>query len=161
MLHQFPLEANIAAHFEMLDQRMEEALFAEARRDMITGAAREGRPQLAAAFATILERGGEFGLDMLLGEIVHKRDGLRDLHRTPARRRTTGPFRRFSRNSVLGPMTMLPRSPRRSGLCRDFERGLLRRIRERCRSQRRRQGAEQHPAFGARSASPKPIRCSA
>ena len=77
VLHQFPLEANIAAHFEMLDQRMQEALFAEARRDMITGAASEGRPQLTAAFAAIIDRVGEFGLDMLLGEIVNKRDGLR------------------------------------------------------------------------------------
>ena len=77
VLHQFPLEANIAAHFEMLDQRMQEALFAEARRDMITGAASEGRQQLTAAFAAIIDRVGEFGLDMLLGEIVNKRDGMR------------------------------------------------------------------------------------
>jgi ATP-dependent helicase/nuclease subunit A len=77
VLHQFPLEANIAAHFTMLDSRMEEALFAEARRDMITGAAGEGRPELAGAFAAVLERGGEFGLDQLLAEIVSKRDGLR------------------------------------------------------------------------------------
>ncbi|MGE0279779.1 MAG: double-strand break repair helicase AddA [Rhizobiaceae bacterium] len=77
VLHQFPLEANIAAHFTMLDPRMEDALFAEARRDMITGAAGDGRPELAEAFATVLERGGEFGLDQLLGEIVSKRDRLR------------------------------------------------------------------------------------
>jgi len=77
VLHQFPLEANIAAHFTMLDPRMEEALFAEARRDMISGASGGERPGLAEAFATVLERGGEFGLDQLLAEIVRKRDGLR------------------------------------------------------------------------------------
>ncbi len=77
VLHQFPLEANIAAHFAMLDPRMEEALFAEARRDMITGAASHGRPELTEAFATVLERAGEFGLDQLLKEIVNRRDGLR------------------------------------------------------------------------------------
>ncbi|MHA6641284.1 double-strand break repair helicase AddA [Mesorhizobium sp. A623] len=76
VLHQFPLEANIAAHFEMLDPQMEAALFATARRDMISGAS-GGNVELAEAFATILERGGEAGLDALLGEIVRKRDGLR------------------------------------------------------------------------------------
>lgn len=76
VLHQFPLEANIPAHFEMLDGQMEASLFAAARREMITGTA-AGNPDLADAFATVLERGGEAGLDALLGEIVRKRDGLR------------------------------------------------------------------------------------
>ncbi|HEY6633515.1 MAG TPA: double-strand break repair helicase AddA [Rhizobiaceae bacterium] len=77
VLHQFPLEANIAAHFEMLDPQMEELLFAEARREMLTGAMAQ-TPGLAEAFAVVLERGGEFGLDLLLQEIVRRRDGLRD-----------------------------------------------------------------------------------
>ncbi|WP_378946344.1 double-strand break repair helicase AddA [Mesorhizobium sp. ANAO-SY3R2] len=76
VLHQFPLEANIAAHFEMLDAQMEATLFATARRDMVTGAG-EHNPELAEAFAMVLERGGEAGLDALLAEIVRKRDGLR------------------------------------------------------------------------------------
>jgi ATP-dependent helicase/nuclease subunit A len=79
VLHQFPLEANIAGHFEMLDSQMEAALFAEARRDMISGAAGPHDERLAEAFATVLERGGEWGLDALLAEIVAKRDGLRKL----------------------------------------------------------------------------------
>ena len=78
ILHQFPLEANIAGHFEMLDQQMEQSLMAEARRAMITGAAVADNPALAAAFAKILERAGESGLDNLLREIVGKRDELRD-----------------------------------------------------------------------------------
>ena len=76
VLHQFPLEANISAHFEMLDPEMEELLFGEARREMLTGAV-AAKPGLAEAFAVVLERGGEFGLDLLLQEIVDKRDGLR------------------------------------------------------------------------------------
>ena len=75
VLHQFPLEANIAAHFEMLDPQMEATLFATARREMVTGGA--ANPELAEAFAMVLERGGEAGLDALLSEIVAKRDGLR------------------------------------------------------------------------------------
>lgn len=76
VLHQFPLEANIPAHFEMLDPQMEASLFGDARRDMISGAG-AGVEGLAEAFATVLERGGEFGLDTLLSEIVGKRDELR------------------------------------------------------------------------------------
>jgi len=81
VLHQFPLEANIAGHFELLDGQMESALFAEARREMITGASAEDNPGLAGAFAVVLERGGESGLDDLLGEIVRRRDELRNLIR--------------------------------------------------------------------------------
>lgn len=77
VLHQFPLEANIAAHFQLLDPLMEEALFAAARREMVTGAAAVENPALAEAFAMVLERSGEAGLDALLKEIVQKRDGLR------------------------------------------------------------------------------------
>ncbi|MGC4023697.1 MAG: double-strand break repair helicase AddA [Mesorhizobium sp.] len=77
ILHQFPLEANIAAHFELLDSKMEQMLLAQARRDLISGAADGGDPEIAEAFAMVLERGGESGLDALLGEIIAKRDGLR------------------------------------------------------------------------------------
>ncbi|OJU51840.1 MAG: double-strand break repair helicase AddA [Mesorhizobium sp. 61-13] len=77
VLHQFPLEANIAAHFEMLDPQMEQALFATAKREMITGVGGGERIELTEAFATVLEHGGETGLDALLAEIVGKRDGLR------------------------------------------------------------------------------------
>ncbi len=77
VLHQFPLEANIAGHFELLDGEKEAALLAEARRSMIAGASGGGEPALAEAFADVLERVGESGLDALLGEIVARREGLR------------------------------------------------------------------------------------
>lgn len=77
ILHRFPLEANIAGHFELLDAQMEEALFAEARRDLLAGVAAEGGGRLAEAFARVLERGGESGLQRLLAEIVAKREELR------------------------------------------------------------------------------------
>src|SRR5690606_14857394 len=66
VLQQFPLEANIAGHFEMLDAEMEAALVAEARRDMISGAAGGENVGLADASADVLQRGGEAGLDDLL-----------------------------------------------------------------------------------------------
>lgn len=76
VLHQFPLEANIAGHFEMLDPQMEAALLAEARREMIAGTTDPEQPGLADAFATVLRLGGESGLEALLGEIVSRRNGL-------------------------------------------------------------------------------------
>jgi len=76
VLQQFPLEANIAGHFEMLDSQMEGALLAEARREMIANAA-AGGSALADAFATVLELGGESGLEELLSAIVGQRDALR------------------------------------------------------------------------------------
>jgi ATP-dependent helicase/nuclease subunit A len=77
VLHQFPLEANIAGHFELLDQPMEQALISDVRRAMISGAGQPGQPILATAFAAILARAGEHGLEALLGEVVGKRDSLR------------------------------------------------------------------------------------
>ncbi|HVW57609.1 MAG TPA: double-strand break repair helicase AddA [Rhizobiaceae bacterium] len=77
VLHQFPLEANIAGHFELLEGSTEAALVAEARRDLITGAAAGENVALADAFAHVLSIGNEFGLDGLLEEIVRNRDGLR------------------------------------------------------------------------------------
>lgn len=76
VLHQFPLEANIAGHFEMLDPQMEAALLAEARREMIAGTREPDQPGLAEAFATVLRLGGESGLESLLSEIVSRRDAL-------------------------------------------------------------------------------------
>jgi ATP-dependent helicase/nuclease subunit A len=77
ILHQFPLEANIAGHFELLDDQMEQALFLEARRELLTIVAAHQDGPLGEAFADVLERGGESGLQDLLAEIVAKRDGLR------------------------------------------------------------------------------------
>jgi ATP-dependent helicase/nuclease subunit A len=77
ILHRFPLEANIAGHFEMLDSQMESALVAEARRDLLAGIASGADADLAGAFETVLSIGGESGLDALLREIVARRDDLR------------------------------------------------------------------------------------
>ena len=81
ILHQFPLEANVPGHFEVLDDAESMALLAEARRLLITGAARkapgEAASALADAFASALTLAGEWGLDQLIGEIVNRRDAIR------------------------------------------------------------------------------------
>lgn len=77
VLHQFPLEANIAGHFELIDAQMELALLAEARRRLFARVTEEGHPELSDAFALVLSTAGEYGLNELLSEIVRQRDGLR------------------------------------------------------------------------------------
>ena len=59
VLHQFPLEANVAGHFEVLDDTAAAALLAEARRSLLTAAGQEEEPVLADAFRYVLEAGGE------------------------------------------------------------------------------------------------------
>lgn len=80
LLHLFPLEAGVPGHFEVLDEAQSALLLAEARRRLIVSAVRKDDPSNAAlseAFAESLARGGEFGLDGLLSEIVAKRDAIR------------------------------------------------------------------------------------
>ena len=116
ILHQFPLEANIAGHFDMLDQQMERSLIAEASRAMITGAAVSENPELAAAFASILDRSGESGLEALLGEIVARRDGLRLFVAQLERQQGQFPSLFAGSASILAKRPI--RSPPRRGRCR-------------------------------------------
>lgn len=82
ILHQFPLEANIAGHFEMLDDMMQAALMAQARRQLLETAHYGGNAVLADAFMQVLDAAGEFGLQNLLDEAIHQRHGLQEfLHR--------------------------------------------------------------------------------
>ncbi|MCO4317292.1 double-strand break repair helicase AddA [Phyllobacterium sp. 21LDTY02-6] len=76
ILHQFPLEANIAGHFELMDDMMQMALIGEARRQVLQAARLNHDSELAADFATVLEAAGEFGLHELLDEAVAKRHDL-------------------------------------------------------------------------------------
>jgi ATP-dependent helicase/nuclease subunit A len=51
LLHQFPLEANVAGHFSVLDDRAAAVLLADARRLLLTATAAKDDPALAHAFA--------------------------------------------------------------------------------------------------------------
>ncbi|MDE1160183.1 MAG: double-strand break repair helicase AddA [Neorhizobium sp.] len=77
LLHQFPLEANVAGHFSVLDDRAATALLAEARRSLLTATSAEDEADLAEAFAHVLDLGDEFGLETLLSDIVSNRTAIR------------------------------------------------------------------------------------
>ncbi|MBB4008963.1 double-strand break repair helicase AddA [Allorhizobium taibaishanense] len=77
LLHQFPLEANVAGHFSVLDDRAASVLLADARRSLLTATAAEDDAALAEAFAEVLSLGDEFGLENLLSDIVSNRHAVR------------------------------------------------------------------------------------
>ncbi len=77
LLHQFPLEANVAGHFSVLDDRAAATLLSDARRSLLTATTPEEDPALAEAFSYVLNLGDESGLERLLEEIVANRNAIR------------------------------------------------------------------------------------
>lgn len=76
LLHQFPLEANVAGHFSVLDDRAAAVLLADARRMLLTATAAKDDPALAHAFATVLDIADDTGLEKLLAAIVENRTAI-------------------------------------------------------------------------------------
>ncbi len=77
VLHQFPLEANVAGHFSVLDDRAASSLLTDARRSLLTATSTQSDPLRAEAFAHVLDIGDEFGLEDLLGSIIAQRTAIR------------------------------------------------------------------------------------
>ncbi|OLP60492.1 double-strand break repair helicase AddA [Xaviernesmea oryzae] len=101
LLHQFPLEANVAGHFSVLDDRAAAVLMADARRLLLNAAASRYDPALADAFATVLELADDTGLEKLLSELVAARAEVQAfLARTRAE---GGPGLALRRSFALGP----------------------------------------------------------
>ncbi len=77
VLRRFPLEANIAGHFELLQGQAEKLLIAEARARLILKASdRATHPELSAAFARVFAAAGEDGLEKLFSAAITLRDEL-------------------------------------------------------------------------------------
>lgn len=77
LLHQFPLEANVAGHFSVLDDRAATVLLADARRSLLTATTAEDDAALGEAFATVLDIADDTGLDQLVTDIVANRSAIR------------------------------------------------------------------------------------
>ncbi|WP_322988858.1 UvrD-helicase domain-containing protein, partial [Hoeflea sp.] len=73
VLHRFPLEANIAGHFSVLDDQKAAELLAEARRQLMSARAFDEDPDLAGAVMAALDIGGEAGFDKLLAGLYDRR----------------------------------------------------------------------------------------
>ncbi|QRM53668.1 double-strand break repair helicase AddA [Sinorhizobium sp. BG8] len=78
LLHQFPLEANVAGHFSVLDDRAAEVLLADARRTLLTATATEDDPELTGAFSTVLDIADDTGLERLISDIIGARGPIRN-----------------------------------------------------------------------------------
>ena len=74
LLHRFPLEANVAGHFNLLDDFGAETLMAEAKRYVLVGANRAHA--LAGAVDRILSERGEAAFADLIEAIINKRREL-------------------------------------------------------------------------------------
>ena len=77
LLHQFPFEANVAGHFEVLDERDQVALGDTARRTVLERAARAPESALGRALATVLAAASDFAQELAVKEFVDSRDKVR------------------------------------------------------------------------------------
>ena len=76
LLHQFPFEANVAGHFEVLDQRDAEALAERARRNVLARADSDGGA-LGKALDDALGAASDFMVERAMKEFIEGRDRLR------------------------------------------------------------------------------------
>jgi ATP-dependent helicase/nuclease subunit A len=77
LLHQFPLEANVAGHFSVLDDKAAASLLSEARRSLLSATQAKDDPALAKAFHDVLGIADETGLNRLLGDVIQQRTKIR------------------------------------------------------------------------------------
>ncbi len=73
VLRRFPIEAGIAPHFTVLDERTAAEVLQQARSEILD------MPELAAALGEIAGHTGEGGFDELIGEVVGQRAKLEPL----------------------------------------------------------------------------------
>ncbi|HXQ50721.1 MAG TPA: double-strand break repair helicase AddA [Stellaceae bacterium] len=73
LLRRFPLEAGIAPHFELMDERNADEALAEARDDMLTEARIGADPALAIALAEVTSHAAESTFDDLMRALVDER----------------------------------------------------------------------------------------
>lgn len=81
LLRRFPLEAGIAPHFRLIEERDSDALLFAAREAMLSAARDGDNPALASALAHLAERAGEFTSDRVLGDLLNQRAKLLSLQR--------------------------------------------------------------------------------
>ena len=77
LLHQFPFEANVAGHFEVLDQRNAEALAVLARRNTLARAAGDPHGPLGKALRAALAAASDFMVERAMKEFIDGRDRVR------------------------------------------------------------------------------------
>ncbi|MTI17801.1 double-strand break repair helicase AddA [Rhodobacteraceae bacterium RKSG542] len=77
LLHQFPLEANVAGHFSVLDDRLVADLLAHARAAVLQHAQMEPDSELGKSLALLIDLLPDSGVERALSELIGKRDAFR------------------------------------------------------------------------------------
>lgn len=77
LLHQFPLEANVAGHFAVLDDRIASELMAEARANVMQLAETDPESPFGKALATVIDLMSDGGAEKALDELIQSRDAFR------------------------------------------------------------------------------------
>lgn len=77
LLHQFPLEANVAGHFTVLDERIAAELMADARAHVLHAAETSPESDFGRALATVIELMSDAGAQKALDELIQNRDAFR------------------------------------------------------------------------------------
>ncbi|WP_297583397.1 double-strand break repair helicase AddA [Roseibium sp.] len=77
LLHQFPLEANVAGHFSVLDDRVAAELMAEARASVLHKAETEPDSSFGQALASVIDLMSDGGAQKALDELIQRRDAFR------------------------------------------------------------------------------------
>lgn len=77
LLHQFPLEANVAGHFAVLDDRIAGELMAEARAVVLHKAEMEPESAFGTALNSVIDLMSDGGAQKALDELIQNRDAFR------------------------------------------------------------------------------------
>ncbi|MHA7775039.1 double-strand break repair helicase AddA [Roseibium sp. M-1] len=77
LLHQFPLEANVAGHFAVLDDRVAAELMAESRATVLHAAEMDPESAFGRALASIIDLMSDGGAQKALDELIQSRDAFR------------------------------------------------------------------------------------
>ncbi|WP_208977926.1 double-strand break repair helicase AddA [Labrenzia sp. 011] len=77
LLHQFPLEANVAGHFSVLDDRVAAEFMAEARASVLHRAETEPDSVFGHALASVIDLMSDGGAQKALDELIQNRDAFR------------------------------------------------------------------------------------
>ncbi len=81
ILHQFPLEANVSGHFEVMDDFARDMIAARARENVLRRAAGNPNSDLNKALATILSFASETGFVQALDDLLDKREAINSWRR--------------------------------------------------------------------------------
>ncbi|WP_316858752.1 double-strand break repair helicase AddA [uncultured Cohaesibacter sp.] len=76
LLHQFPLEANVPAHFEILDDQLANELLASALGSVMRSARLRTRPDWSEALARLIDHMGDMDIQNALISLVRDREGF-------------------------------------------------------------------------------------